>query len=191
MTRGSSMEQQAGGTGRLDTPVLVSRLLALLDSAARLTEQLPSGVPSGKTANGDLAGLDLAYHVPQVVVAFLDAALGGRLTREHFQRRPPPHLTSAGDIARLTRSVSQALAVWWGANQTRLPATVDTYDGVQPLRPVLERTTLHVARHARQLEELLRSIGVAPEPPLAKHLLDGLPSTGDGADDDLVSGGMQ
>ncbi len=186
MTRQSSMDSQAGGAGGLDIPVLVSRLLALLDSTARLTEQLPSGAFSARTADGDPAALALAYHVPQVVVAFLDAALGGRLTREHFQRRPPPHLTAAGDIAGLTRSVSQALAVWWGANQSRLPATVDTYDGVQPLRPVLERTTRHVARHARQLEELLRSTGVAPRPPLAKILLDGLPMATDEPDDDRM-----
>jgi uncharacterized damage-inducible protein DinB len=180
------VDSQAGVTGGLEIPVLVSRLLALLDSAARLTEQLPSGALTAETADGDQAALDLAYHMPQVVVAFLDAALGGRLTREHFQRRPPPHLAAADDIARLTRSVSQALAVWWGANQSRLPATVDTYDGAQPLRRVLERTTLHVARHARQLEKLLRSVGVAPEPPLAQALLDGLPSTTDGTDDDRM-----
>jgi hypothetical protein len=186
MTRRPSVDSQAGVSGGLEIPVLVSRLLALLDSAARLTEQLPPGALTAKLAAGGPGALDLAYHVPQVVVAFLDAALGGRLTRQHFQRRPPPHLTAADDIAGLTRSVSQALAVWWGANQSRLPASVDTDDGAQPLRPVLERTTLHVARHARELEELLRSIGVAPDPPLAKALLDGLPSKNDGTDDDRM-----
>ena len=170
---------------QLEIPVLVSRLLALLDSAARLTEQIPDDVLAVTLPGRDRRHLDLAYHVSQVVVAFLDAALGGRLTYEHFERTPPDHLREAGDVARLTRSVSQALAVWWGANQSRLPATLDTYYGVQPLHPVLERTTWHVAQHARQLEHLLRQRGMAPQPPLAPILLEGLPLPEDVWDDEV------
>jgi glutaredoxin len=160
---------------RLAVPVLVSRLLALLDSAARLAEQLPAGSLADRLPGRERTHLDLAYHVPQVVVAFLDAALGGRLTYEHFQRKPPGHVRSAADVAALARSVSQALAVWWGANQSRLPATLDTYYGAQPLQAVLERTTWHVAQHARQLERLLELRGVTPNPGLAPSLLTGLP----------------
>lgn len=164
---------------RLDVSVLVARLLGLLDSAARLTEQLPADALEAKLPGRDRTYLGLAYHVPQVVVGFLDAALGGRLTYEHFERRPPDHVRTAADAARLTRSVSQALAVWWSSNQSRLPATVDTYYGVQPLHAVLERTTWHVAQHARQLESLLVLRGVTPAPRLAPVLLDGLPLPAD------------
>ena len=103
------------------------------------------------------------------------SSLGGRLTFEHFERRPPEHIVSAADVAQLTRSVSQALAVWWGANQARLPATLDTYYGRQPLHAVLERTSWHVAQHARQLERLLELRGVRPNPRLNPALLEGLP----------------
>ena len=160
---------------RLPVPVLVSRLLALLDSAARLAEQLPAESLLERLPGRERTHLDLAYHVPQVVVAFLDAALGGRLTYEHFQRKPPPHVQSGTEVAALARSVSQALAVWWGANQSRLPGTLDTYYGAQPLHAALERTTWHVAQHARQLERLLELRGVTPEPRLAPSLLAGLP----------------
>ncbi len=160
---------------RLPVPVLVSRLLALLDSAARLAEQLPAKALPERLPGRERTHLDLAYHVPQVVVAFLDAALGGRLTYEHFQRKPPAHLQNGADVAALARSVSQALAVWWGANQSRLPGTLDTYYGPQPLHAALERTTWHVAQHARQLERLLELRGVPPDPPLARSLLTGLP----------------
>lgn len=183
MTQPSSVHAQADGTSRLEIPVLVSRLLGLLDSAARLTEQLPSGTTTARKAKSESTALDLAYHVPQVVVAFLDAALGGRLTHEHFQRKLPQHMAAASDVASLTRSVSQALAVWWGANQARLPATVDTDDGPELMHSVLEGTTLHVAQHTRQLEALLRSCGVAPDPPLASILLDGLLLPADPWDD--------
>jgi len=160
---------------RLDVPVLVSRLLALLDSAAALTIQLPPEAWQQKLPGRERTHLDLAYHVSQVVVAFLDAAVGGRLTFEHFERKPPDHLATAADVARLIRSVSQALAVWWGANQSRLPAELDTYYGRQPLHAVLERTTWHVAQHARQLQRLLELRGVEPRPSLAPALLAGLP----------------
>ena len=164
---------------RLAVPVLVSRLLALLDSAARLAEQLPAEALAERLPGRERTHLDLAYHVPQVVVAFLDAALGGRLTYEHFQRKPPGHLRTGAEVAALTRSVSQALAVWWGANQSRLPAALDTYDGEQPLHAVLERTTWHVAQHARQLERLLELRGITPDPRLAPSLLTGLPLPND------------
>jgi len=113
--------------------------------------------------------------VSQVVVGFLDAALGGRLTYEHFERKPPDHLATAADVARLIRSVSRALAVWWGANRPRLPAELDTYYGRQSLHAVLERTTWHVAQHARQLERLHELRGAEFRPRIAPALLAGLP----------------
>jgi glutaredoxin len=170
---------------RLLVPVLVSRLLALLDSTARLVEQLPAESLTDKLPGRERTHLDLAYHVPQVVVAFLDAALGGRLTYEHFQRKPPAHVRTGADAAALTRSVSQALAVWWGANQSRLPAALDTYYGSQPLHAVLERSTWHVAQHARQLQRLLELRGVEPNPRLAPGLLAGLPLPDDVWDAEL------
>jgi len=160
---------------RLEVPVLVARLLALLDTCAALAEQLPADALHVKLPGRERTHLDLAYHVSQVVVAFLDAALGGRLTYEHFERKPPGHLAACADVARQIRSVTQALAVWWGANQSRLPALLDTYYGRQPLHAVLERTTWHVAQHARQLERLLELRGMQPLPRLEPALLTGLP----------------
>jgi len=160
---------------RLEAPVLVSRLLALLDTAAALTAQLPPEAWHQKLPGRERTHLDLAYHVSQVVVGFLDAALGGRLTYEHFERKPPDHLATAADVARLIRSVSRALAVWWGANRPRLPAELDTYYGRQSLHAVLERTTWHVAQHARQLERLHELRGAEFRPRIAPALLAGLP----------------
>jgi uncharacterized damage-inducible protein DinB len=168
------MERVTAGRERLATPVLVSRLLALLDFAARHTRRLPADALRGRPPGSDLTRLDLAYHVPQVVVGFLDAALGGRLTPEHFERRTPQHFESAGQVAGLTQSVAQALAVWWGANQSRLPSELDTFDGPQSLPVLLERTVVHVGHHVRQLEAMLDSLGIEPEPRLPDMLLAGL-----------------
>jgi uncharacterized damage-inducible protein DinB len=164
--------------GPLDVPVLVSRLLALLDTSAALAEQLPASA-SGEPTHAGRTPLELAYHVPQVVVGFLDAALGGQLAREHLERRPPEQLANGADVARLTRSVTQALAVWWGANRLRLPVEVDTYAGRRSLQQLLEYTTTHVARHVRQLQLLLEQSGISPRPSLHPALLAGLPLAGD------------
>jgi hypothetical protein len=158
--------------------VLVSRLLALLDTSAALAEQLPASASRDPTPGGRTP-LELSYHVPQVVVGFLDAALGGRLAREHLERRPPEHLATGADVARLTRSVTQALAVWWGANRLRLPAEVDTYAGRRSLLQLLEHTTVHVAQHVRQLQWLLEQRGASPRPSLHPALLVDLPLPGD------------
>ena len=163
---------------QLDVPVLVSRLLALLDTSAALAEQLPARANLEPTPVGRTP-LELAYHVPQVVVGFLDAALGGRLAREHLERRPPEHIATGADVARLTRSVTQALAVWWGANRLRLPAEVDTYAGRRSLLQLLEHTTAHVAQHVRQLQLLLEQPGVSPRPSLHPALLVDLPLPSD------------
>jgi glutaredoxin len=164
---------------KLDVPVLVSRLLALLDCAAHLTEQIPAAALQTRLPGRERTHLDLAYHVSQIVIGFLDAALGGRLTFEHFERKPPGHVLTASDAARLTRSVSQALAVWWSANRSRLPEALDTYYGRQPLHAVLERTTWHVAQHGRQLQRLLELQGLSPAPGLPPALLAGLPLPAD------------
>lgn len=164
--------------GPLDVPVLVSRLLALLDTSAALAGQLPAdaGVVS---ATGGRTPLQLAFHVPQVVVGFLDAVLGGRLAREHLERRPPEHIATGADVAQLTRSVTQAVAVWWGANRLRLPAEVDTYVGRRPLHLLLGHTVTHVAQHVRQLQLLLDQLGVSSRPSLQASLLVDLPLPSD------------
>ena len=160
---------------RLEPAVLVARLVALLDTVAHHAAQLPPDSHGERLPGRERTHLDLPYHAAQVAVGLLDAALGRALTFEHFERRPPPGIATAGEVAAFVRSASQAVAHWWASNHDRLPVTVDTYYGSRPLHDVLERTTWHVAQHARQLETLLRARGVDPRPPLAPALLDGLP----------------
>jgi len=86
------------------------------------------------------------------------------------------------------RSVSRAFAVWWAANQSRLPGSLETERGHQEFHAALERTTGHVAQHARQLERLLELRGIPPVPALAPPLLAGLPLPDDVWDTELPPG---
>lgn len=181
---GQDLEQVARFVGiatsraRLDVPVLVARLIALLDTSAHLTAHIPRAAWHRPLPGRERTRLDLAWHVPQVVIGFLDAAGGGCLAYEHFERKPPPESRSAAACALVARQVSQSLAQWWAANWNALPAEVDTYYGRQPLHGVLERTVWHVAQHARQLERLLEIDGAEATPRIPSLLLDGLPLPG-------------
>lgn len=159
---------------RLEVPVLVARLMALLDSAAHLVELIPADALHAQIPGQERTHFDLAHHLPQAVVGFLDAALGRSLTRDHFERSAADSWQTTEEAAGFVRSVSQALAVWWAANQSRLPGSIETDCGHQEFHAALEWTTVHVAQHVRQLERLLKLRGIRPMPPLAPSLLAGL-----------------
>ncbi len=164
---------------RLSAPVLVSRLLGLLDLAAQHAGQLPEAALDSRLPGRERTYLDLAYHVPQIVVGFLDAAQGGRLAYEHYERRPPGELRSAADATDLIRRVARSFAAWWSVSHTRAPETLDTYYGRQPMVGVLERTTWHVAQHLRQLDRVLDLVGVTSRRPIEPALLADLPLPND------------
>ena len=161
---------------RLPVEILAARIPRLLDCAATLTRRIPHAALGTPLPGRRRTCLDLAYHVPQVVVALLDAVAGGCLSYEHFNRKPPVGLTTAEAAATATERVARAFGQWWLANAGALPVTVDTYYGVQALDAALERTTWHVAQHVRQLELVLHTLGAAKEGNLLPaELLDRLP----------------
>lgn len=160
----------------LPVPLLVERLVSLLGATGRHVAQLPADVLD-RTLPGraDRNAADLAWHVPMIVAGFLDAAGGGILTFEYFERRPQPEERAREVLVAAQSGAALALASWWQANALRLPQTVATYYGTQSLASVLERTAWHVAQHARQLESLVVLAGIEPDGPLSRAELDGLP----------------
>lgn len=161
---------------RLTTDVLAARLLGLLDCAAALTRRIPDGALGKALPGRRRTYLDLAYHVPQIVVALLDAGAGGCLTYEHFNRKPPERMRNALEAAAVTQQVARSFGAWWAANAGAPPLDLDTYYGRQPFHAVLERTAWHVAQHVRQLERVVAVLGTgSPDARLPPGLLEGLP----------------
>ncbi len=156
----------------LPTAVLAARLPALLAAARGCVAQIPEGALGTVFTGRDRSYRDLAFHVFEVAGALIDAAEGGTLTFDHFLRRPA---ATAGpdDLAHHAAQVEQRVRDWLGRN--RWPATVDTYYGRRPFAGVLERTVWHAAQHCRQLEDVVRRLGVRPAHPLGPAELDGLP----------------
>jgi glutaredoxin len=174
---------------RLPVEVLAARLPRLLDCAAAITRRIPDAALGTQLPGRKRTYLDLAWHVPQVVVALLDATAGGCLTYEHFNRKPPGWLTTAEGAATATDRVARAFGQWWLANAGTLPPTVDTYYGAQAFDAALERTTWHVAQHVRQLERVLHTLRAATQEALLPvDLLDGLPLPADAWDAEVPLG---
>jgi glutaredoxin len=173
---------------RLPVAILAARIPRLLDCAAAMTRCIPDGALGTPLPGRKRTNLDLAYHVPQIVVALLDAASGGCLTYEHFNRKPPGRMTTAEDAATAAERVARAFGQWWLANSADLPLTLDTYYGTQSFDAALERTTWHVAQHVRQLERVLHTLGAATEGDLPPDLLDRLPLPRDVWDSEVPLG---
>jgi hypothetical protein len=111
-----------------------------------------------------------------IPTAFLDAARGGELTEEHFNRKPPADMLSADDVDSYGQTVREDLRRWWDTTGARaFPEAVNTYYGRQPGEQVLERTCWHTAQHVRQLMALLEQLGIEPDGPLGAAELEGLP----------------
>jgi glutaredoxin len=171
---------------RLPEAELELRLARLLAAARRYTEQLPDErLEQLLPGRDDRAGIDLAFHIPMIVVGFLDAAGGGSLRLEHFTRRPQGAQRTRAGVLHFQDEVQAAWSAWRagrpGAAATPSPASapppvvVETYYGRQTLHGLLERTAWHVAQHCRQLESLVGAANGGIDGPLTDRELAGLP----------------
>ena len=161
---------------RLPPAELVARLEALLERARRLVALIPAQRLGDTPPGRPRRHADLAFHVGMIVQALLDAARGGVLEFEYFERRAP---AGADDPAALAAGLARrrdALADWWRRSPPSSDALLRTYYGERPLHEVLERSAWHVAQHLRQLDFIVAEVLAVPEAPrLQPAELAGLP----------------
>ncbi len=161
---------------RLSPAELVRKLDLILAATQRYLAQFPPEAFGIDLPGRDRDVLDLAYHVFVIPVAFLDAARGGRLEFDYFERRPGADMRTAPAVATYGGTVREELAIWWRVAAGGGPlGEVETYYGRRSAESVLERTAWHAAQHARQLAALLEARGIAPDGPLDDEALQGLP----------------
>jgi glutaredoxin len=160
----------------LPPALLADRIERLLAAAARYTGQLPpASLEKLLPGRSDRAAIDLAYHIAMILRGFLDAARGGCLHFEYFERRPTAAQRGRSAVMHTQQLAAQALAAWWRESAALLPAEVNTYYGTKPLTGVFERTAWHIAQHVRQLESLVSAAGIPPDGALGDSELGGLP----------------
>jgi glutaredoxin len=155
----------------------------ILAAAQRYVRQIPAEILRVNLPGRDRNCLDLAYHIFVIPTAFLDAAQGGAVTFEHFERLPPPELDTVEKVCAFGQGVRKDFAGWW--REGVLPGTVNTYYGVQPTQGVMERTAWHAAQHCRQLMTVVADAGFEPDGALGEAELGGLPLPEEVYDDEV------
>lgn len=158
---------------------LIERYLLVLRSARGLLAQLPqAALPERMMAFRDRTNRTLASHISRIAEGFLDTVEGGWVHDPmdiDFQDADPV-LASRESMLGYADRVIARLQAWQQRFRPELAeSTVPTTSGPQTLRWLLERSTLHSAQHARQLQWVLEDRGIAIERPLTAQDLAGLP----------------
>lgn len=170
---------------------LIARLDRVLTVAQSHARQLPTEALATQLPGRDRTYLDLAFHVFVIAEAFLEAANGGELTFDFFERRPPDHISDGLAVSDFGQSVRNAVSAWWVSTNhgNALPEQLLTYYGPQSVPDLLERTAWHVAQHTRQLEAVLSAAGIALDDTLSAEDLSGLPLPDHVYDDEVPLSG--
>lgn len=158
---------------------LVELYLSVLETANRLTRQMPDECLARQLPNRPRSWRVLLHHVFQIPVAFLDMeATGETLSYENMVAPPPDDMITAEDIARFGCVVQARFTSWWeSAQNEQFSAAVPTYFGPVSRHEMLERTVWHSTQHVRQVASLLEQAGVSPVRPLTDADIAGLPLT--------------
>ena len=161
---------------RLPPDVLVDRLQSLLAAAGAMLAALPAEQLGTRLPQRERTWLDLGFHVAMIVQGLLEAAGGGRLEYEHYERRAPGDWRDAKPAVEFLESTAASLDAWWPTARPCPDVLVATYFGPQQLHALLERSAWHVAQHCRQIQSLLHDVACVPGAPrLAEGVLAGLP----------------
>ena len=163
----------------LSPPALAAKLDWILETATRLTRQMPDERLEDMLPNRPRSWRVLMHHVFQIPVAFLDMDEHDRtLTYESMTEPPPDGMRTSAAIADHGENVRARCSNWWNrAAGSDFSGKVPTYFGGTTRHEMLERTVWHTAQHVRQIASLLERAGVAPDRPLGGEELRGLPLT--------------
>ena len=163
----------------LPPEALAARLDRILETAIRLTRQMPDARLHDLLPNRPRSWRVLMHHVFQIPTAFLDMEEHGRtLTYEALTEPPPDGMRTSAAVADHGETVRARFAAWWRrAAGEDFSGRVSTYFGGTSRHEMLERTVWHTAQHVRQVASLLEQTGVTPDRPLAAEELRGLPLT--------------
>ena len=158
---------------------LSAKLDRILETATRLTRQMPDEHLEDLLPNRPRSWRVLMHHIYQIPVAFLEMEeLGRTLTYEALTEPPPAVMRTSAAIADHGEAVRARFNAWWSrAAGEDFSSRVPTYFGGTTRHEMLERTVWHSAQHVRQVASLLAQAEVAPDRPLAADDLRGLPLT--------------
>jgi DinB superfamily len=151
----------------------------VIETAVRLVRQMPDDKLETRLPNRPRSYRMLMHHLFQIPTAFLEMEEnGGTLTYESLVVPPPPEMRTSTAIAAFGESVRERFRAWWQrVADEDFGRSVPTYFGETSRHEMFERTVWHSAQHTRQLASLLEQAGIAPDRPLGRDAIRGLPLT--------------
>lgn len=163
-------------TQMLPTKEMKRRLDLVLEGTQRYFRQVPDTHLGTQLPNRPRSYAELAYHIINIVDAFVEEKEGTPLVYESYYRLPAPG-DGRLEILAYGESVQKRLSDWFAGpgRQCEWGSRADVYYGKQSQHQFLERTTWHSMQHARQLMWVLEGLGMAPDGPLTPDLFAGLP----------------
>jgi len=158
---------------------LLKRYDRFLETAIRLTRQMPDNNLSNELPDRPRSWRVLLHHVFQIPTAYLDMEeTGETLSYDNMVAPPPDDMQTSSDIADFGETVRTRFNEWAKtAVGEDFTGDVPTYFGGTSRHEMLERTVWHSAQHMRQVAALLEEAGVAPDGPLTAADISGLPLT--------------
>jgi hypothetical protein len=158
---------------------LAARYDSVLETALRLTAQMPDDRLTDELPNRPRSWRVLMHHVFQIPTAFLNMEeTGNELAYEDLVAPPPEDMKTSAHIAAFGEVLRGRFKNWWQEVQNEeFSGTVPTYFGGTTRHEMLERTVWHSTQHVRQVASLLEQAGVAPDRPLTQAHIKGLPLT--------------
>ncbi len=158
---------------------LAARYRRVLETAVRLTRQMPDGELANELPNRPRSWRVLMHHLFQIPNAFLDMDESGTPMRyEDLTAPPPDDMRSSARIAEFGERTRERFDRWWEAvSGEDFERELKVYFGATSRHEMLERTVWHTTQHVRQLASLLEQAGVQPDAPLSAADIAGLPLT--------------
>jgi DinB superfamily len=156
---------------------LVRRIHLVLDGAARFFAQIPVQHLDDQLPGRPRSYAQLAWHLFNVIDAFLEHEEGIALRATAYNRVPEPG-TTRQQILGYGADVRARLEAWWQSAKTRTDwaSRANVYYGPVSRQEFLERTTWHAGQHSRQLMWILEDkLHVPPDRPIDPATWIGLP----------------
>jgi glutaredoxin len=156
---------------------LQRRINAIISATQENVLQLPQASLQTHLPKRPRSYADLAYHIFNIVDAFVEHGEGIPLVYEAYYRLPPEDMQTPQGLADYGAHVAKRFNDWFAANGKAADwgAKANVYYGEQSLHDFLERTAWHSGQHARQLVWVLDRLGIAANQPLGSEVFRGLP----------------
>lgn len=156
---------------------LARRIDLVLDGSARFFAQFPEEHLGDLLPGRPRSYAQLAWHLFNVVDAFLEHEQGIPLSTESYNRVPRPG-TTRPEILAYGADVRHRFDAWWQGAKARTDWTgkATVFYGDVSRHEFLERTTWHAGQHSRQLMWILEDkFQIAPNRPIPPDTWAGLP----------------